>query len=228
MIPSSLDTELDDLPPEARWREWMGRIEAVVFASPKPVPRAVLATLVGRACNLDLLIADIRAELRGRPYDMVAVAGGYHHRTRQGFAAAIHASGVVASPRPGPSQADATVLMAIAYFQPITRAELGSIFGKDISRDLIARLKTADLIGAGPRSPLPGAPYTYVTTDTFLSTWGFDSLQDLPDMEKLQESGLLNKVNIHDRLPGLWGGEDGELPEVDEADGIDFEPLSPE
>lgn len=33
----ALDTELEDLPQELRWREWMGRIEAVIFASGKPV-----------------------------------------------------------------------------------------------------------------------------------------------------------------------------------------------
>jgi hypothetical protein len=56
--------------------------EAVIFASREPVSREVLARVVGPACNLDLLIDDIRAELRGRPYDLVPVAGGWHHRTR--------------------------------------------------------------------------------------------------------------------------------------------------
>jgi hypothetical protein len=43
----ALDTELEELPPELRWREWMGRIEAVIFASATPVPRADLARVVG-------------------------------------------------------------------------------------------------------------------------------------------------------------------------------------
>ena len=81
-----LDTELADLPPELRWREWMGRVEAVIFASPEPVTREVLARVVGRACNIDLIIDDIRDELRGRPYELVAVAGGWQHRTRKVFA----------------------------------------------------------------------------------------------------------------------------------------------
>ena len=32
-----LDLELEDLPAPARWREWMGRVEAVIFASAEPV-----------------------------------------------------------------------------------------------------------------------------------------------------------------------------------------------
>ena len=53
-----------ELPREARWRAWMGRVEAVIFASPTPVPRETLAALVGPECRLDALIADIQDELR--------------------------------------------------------------------------------------------------------------------------------------------------------------------
>ena len=50
------DRELADLPPELRWREWMGRVEAVIFAAAEPVTREVLARVVGKGCKLDLLI----------------------------------------------------------------------------------------------------------------------------------------------------------------------------
>src|SRR6516165_2032168 len=83
------DTDLVELPDELRWRQWMGRVEAVIFASATPVSREVLARVVGQDCNLDLIIDDIRAELAGRPYDLIAVAGGWQHRTRKGFSDAI-------------------------------------------------------------------------------------------------------------------------------------------
>jgi hypothetical protein len=71
-------------------------------------------------------------------------------------------------------------LTAIAYLQPVTRAALSRLAGKEISRDLIARLKWLDLIAAEPRAPEPGAPYAYVTTRNFLSVFGLASLRDLP------------------------------------------------
>ncbi len=43
-----LDRELGDLPPELRWREWMRRVEAVLFASASPVSRGDLARAVGQ------------------------------------------------------------------------------------------------------------------------------------------------------------------------------------
>ncbi|MBB6414297.1 chromosome segregation and condensation protein ScpB [Mesorhizobium sangaii] len=141
--PALLDTELDHLPLELRWREWMGRVEAVIFAANEPVTRSVLARVVGRNCNLELIIDDIRAELTGRPYELVAVAGGWQHRTKNAFGDVIHAAFGQQGGQGEKelSQSEALVLMCIAYFQPITRGELSSFFGKEVSRDLIGVLR---------------------------------------------------------------------------------------
>jgi segregation and condensation protein B len=88
--------------------------------------------------------------------------------------------------------------MAIAYFQPVTRGEISEMFGREISRDLIGSLRAAGLITAGPRSPQPGAPYAYVTTAVFLSEFGFESLRDLPDLERLEDAGLLSEASSDD------------------------------
>ena len=73
----SLDVELIDLPPAARWREWMLRVEAAIFASARPVPREALVRLVGEASvgstspALDLGYRGQRGESRpgARPMD---------------------------------------------------------------------------------------------------------------------------------------------------------------
>ena len=117
------------------------------------------------------------------------------------------------------SSADLAVLAAIAYLQPLTRGELTQAFGVEVNRDRIARLRGADLIAAGPRSPLPGAPPTYVTTPAFLALFGFSSLRDLPDVEAPQDAGLLDRAMLSGnplRIPGVPDDHD----EV-EADPID-------
>ena len=65
-----LDRELADLPPEQRWREWMRRIEAVLFASASPVPREDLARVVGQGASVDLLVEDLAADLDGRAFEL--------------------------------------------------------------------------------------------------------------------------------------------------------------
>lgn len=185
-----LDTELEDLPPELRWREWMGRIEAVIFASASPVSRADLARVVGQGASVDLLIEDIQAELTGRPYELVVIADGWLMRTRVRFADAIRTAADVNEQLVDLNEFEVAVLAAIAYHQPLTRDGLKDIFGKDISRDLIGRLRTQELIAIGPRSPRAGAPYTYVTTPQFLVVFGMTSLRDLPDREQLEDAGM--------------------------------------
>ena len=189
------DRELADLPPELRWREWMLRVEAVIFASAEPVGRETRARVVGKDCSVDLLVDDLQEELHGRPYEIVAVAGGWQHRSRSAYASAIRASQVpTRGAAPALSDFEAMVLMAIAYFQPITRGGLSKIFGRDVSRDTIASLRNANFLASGPRSPTPGAPYTYVTTKHFLSAFGMQTLRDLPDIEALEDAGLLSRT----------------------------------
>ena len=185
-----LDRELADLPPDMRWREWMRRIEAVLFASATPVPREDLTRVVGQGVSVDLLVEDLTADLEGRAFEISQVAGGWMFRTRPVYAPAIRAAADVGDQLLDLSEFDVAVLASIAYHQPITRDGLKGIFGKEISRDLIGRLHARDLIGTGPRSPRRGAPYTYVTTEQFLVAFSLTSLRDLPDREQLADAGL--------------------------------------
>jgi segregation and condensation protein B len=208
-----LDTDLLDLPPAARWREWMLRVEAAIFASAKPVPREALVRLVGQDCRFDDLIADLIHELRGRPYDLTLVAGGYALRTKTRFAPAIRA---VHPGRAGDAigeltKAETFALTAIAYLQPVTRGEISKLAGREISRDVIASLKRHGLIDGAIRAPQPGAPFAYVTTRKFLDAFGFASLRDLPDIDRLKS----------ERPPQAAEGEaelDGALGLFDEED----------
>jgi len=90
--------------------------------------------------------------------------------------------------------------MAVGYFQPVTRGELSKIFGKEVSRDVIGNIRGAGFIGSGPRSPTPGAPYTYVTTPHFLSAFGMDTLRDLPNIEALEDAGLLSRHMMQENV----------------------------
>lgn len=185
-----LDRDLADLPPDLRWREWLRRIEAVLFASANPVARDHLARVVGQGASVDLLIEDLAVDLEGRPYELAQVGAGWMLRTRPAYAPAIRAAADVGAQALNLSEFDLAVLAAIAFHQPISRDGLKDIFGKEISRDLIGRLATRDLIGTGPREPRRGAPYTFVTTETFLAAFGMTSLRDLPDFEQLDDAGL--------------------------------------
>jgi segregation and condensation protein B len=186
-----LDRELIDLPPELRWRKWMRRVEAVLFASASPVSREALGRVVGQAVSVDLLVEDLSADLTGRPYEIACVADAWMLRTRTAYAPVIRAAANVSDQALDLNEFDVAVLAAVAYHQPVTRDGLKDIFGKEISRDLIGRLHARKLIATGPRSPRRGAPYTFVTTQQFLVTFDLESLRDLPDREQLDDAGIV-------------------------------------
>ena len=110
-----LDRDLPDLPGGMRWRGWMMRAEAAIFASPRPLLRETLAGLVGDACRLEELIVDINDELRGCPYKIVFVAGGFQFRTRPRTLA-----GTIDGGLPSFTKLEMLALSAIPYQQPIT------------------------------------------------------------------------------------------------------------
>lgn len=92
--------------------------------------------------------------------------------------------------------------------------ELSRIAGREISRDVIASLKAHGLIAAGPRAPMPGAPYAYVTTKRFLEAFGLASLRDLPDIEKLEDAGVLQRSARNIELNGGFGIGDDDAVEL--------------
>lgn len=189
--PPIFDAELADMPADLRWREWMNRIEAVLFATPKPVEREALARVVGRDASIDLLIDDIREGLRGKPYDVLSIAGGWAFRTRTAYADAIAASAAISDRGTELTQNEAMVLVSIAYHQPVTRGGVSEILGREVSRDVIGVLRDKNMITAGPRSPTAGAPFTYVTTKGFLAYFNLNTLRDLPEIDALEDAGLL-------------------------------------
>ena len=138
----AFDTELSDLPQAARWREWMLRVEAAIFAATEPLPRDALARLVGPNCNLDDLLTDLTDELRARPYDLVCVAGGYQLRTKPRFADAIRAAnagGLRDAGLPELTPTELLAVTAIAYLQPATRAQISQLAGETSAATSSAR-----------------------------------------------------------------------------------------
>lgn len=85
---------------------------------------------------------------------------------------------VKAAPPQRLSRAALETLAVIAYRQPISRAEIESVRGVSVDHTVRALLEL-DLIRAVGRSELPGRPFLYGTTASFLERFGLRSLKDL-------------------------------------------------
>ena len=170
-------------PGEAGW----GKLVALAYA------RAALAAL---ECALDLLLDNLREDLRARPSNSSGQGRAALH-THPAFGPAVRAAFDIPADAKQLTKLEAGVLMAVAMFQPVTRGEITEMFGREISRDLIASLRDEGLIAAGPRSPKIGAPSTPTSRPrSFCSSSGSKSLREVPDLAALKDAGLLPASTI--------------------------------
>lgn len=75
-------------------------------------------------------------------------------------------------------------LTIIAYYQPATKAMVEQIRGVDSAYSVSALLNKKLIEDAG-RMNVPGRPILYRTTPDFLRTFGLNSLEELPPIEKV-------------------------------------------
>lgn len=136
------------------------------------------------------MIAGIRNKLRSEADELVAVAGGWHHRTCSHLAPMRRP---VRPTRPAqlvPSPPDQLRLATFADHKPVTRRDLERQLGRSVDFGTVGILRATGLVGPGPRSPRPGAPMTILTSDAYLEQFGLESLTDLPDLNRLRAMGL--------------------------------------
>lgn len=85
-------------------------------------------------------------------------------------------------PKLSASQLEA--LTIVAYYQPATKAMVEKLRGVDSGYSLAALLNKKLIEEAG-RLNVPGRPIQYKTTPDFLRTFGLESLEELPAIEKV-------------------------------------------
>jgi segregation and condensation protein B len=82
------------------------------------------------------------------------------------------------------SSSQLETLTIIAYYQPATKAMVEQIRGVDSSYSVSALLNKK-LIEESGRLNVPGRPILYRTTPDFLRTFGISSLEELPEIDKV-------------------------------------------
>ena len=89
-------------------------------------------------------------------------------------------------------------LTIIAYYQPATKAMVEQIRGVD-SAYSVSALLNKKLIEEAGRLNVPGRPILYKTTPDFLRTFGLQSLDELPEIEKVS-FGQVNEEILQEEI----------------------------
>ena len=100
------------------------------------------------------------------------------------------------------SKATIETLSIIAYHQPVTRSEIEEIRGVAFGTGTLEILLELNWVRPAGRKNVPGKPIQYVTTDDFLSHFNLQKLSDLPNIEELTSTGLIDSSNVDSSIFG--------------------------
>ncbi len=164
-------------------------IEALIFASDKPVEEVKLADRLPEGAEIVEVMADLKTSYEGRGVNLVRVGKAWAFRTAPDLAGSLV---IEREQRRKLSRAAVETLAVVAYHQPVTRSEIEEVRGVTQSKGTLDVLLEAGWIKPGRRRQTPGRPVTWVTTADFLDHFGLESLRDLPGGAELKAAGFLD------------------------------------
>jgi segregation and condensation protein B len=201
--------------PQARPEE-LRILEALLFAASEPLDQATLAKRMPEGVDVKAALAQLQADYATRGVNLIRVANKWTFRTAGDLAWLMSRESTETKKL---SRAAIEVLAIVAYHQPVTRAEIEEIRGVVTSKGTLDVLLETGWIKPRGRRKTPGRPLTFGTTDAFLTQFSLETLGDLPGLEELKGTGLLDS-----RLPtGFTVPSPSDDPTLRE----DEEPLEP-
>ena len=190
-------------------------IEALLFASAEPLSTKALherMSLAGyEGADVGTALLSLQKDYDGRGVNLIQFDGQWAFRSAADLSEAMTLEREESKKL---SRAAMETLAIIAYHQPVTRAEVENIRGVSTHRGTLDVLIEAGWVKPGRRRETPGRPLTWVTTPGFLDHFSIESLMDLPGMDDLKASGLLDRRPAIEAIPGsddtgdLFSGQD--------------------
>jgi segregation and condensation protein B len=204
-------------------------LEALLFASENPIPEKVIADRLPEGVDIQTLLGKLTAMYKNRGVNLVKAGKNWAFRTAPDVRAQLVVEKEMIRKL---SRAAVETLAIVAYHQPITRAEIEEIRGVSVSRGTLDVLLEASWIRPRGRRRTPGRPVTWGTTESFLDHFGLEGLDDLPGLDDLKASGLIDKRPAIQTLTtrgnvALMKDPDM-LEEVTNTGSVVWEPLDPD
>ncbi len=180
-------------------------VEATLFASETPMSVEALAAHLGGAELSEVRIAlrELAANYAPHGIHLVERAKRWHFETAPDLAHLLRREREQVRRL---SRAATEVLAIIAYHEPVSRAEIESIRGVQTAKGTLDVLLEAGWARVAGRREVPGRPVIYATTPEFLEHFGLDSRRDLPGIDELRATGLLDPVD--DAFDALMGPDE--------------------
>ncbi len=201
-------------------------IEALIFASDKPLTSAEITDLVNQAFGFmedKIEVEQIDASLEGivekynsefYPFEVRQSGGGWQFLTKKEYHKTVaQLNGEKFLKRL--SAAALETLAIVAYKQPVTKGEIEAIRGVSSDYAIQKLLEKELVVISGRNEKLPGHPLVYGTSKSFMDYFGINSPEDLPKIkevlaEQIVEPTVVNHTEFEEGQ-GLAVADNGEL-----------------
>ncbi len=184
-------------------------IEALIFASDKPLTSAELTEFVNNALGfiedratqeqVGSAIQAVREKYKSEFYsfEIVESGGGFQFLTKKEFHKTIaQLNGDKFLKRL--SVASLETLSIIAYKQPVTKTDIEVIRGVNCDYAVQKLLEKDLIVIAGRNEHAPGKPLIYATSKSFMDYFGINSPEDLPKIKEVLDQEIIEATKIED------------------------------
>ena len=168
-------------------------IEALIFSSSEPISYNDLKKTIVEIDLLDEILTSLKDKYSSSGINLNRINNTFAFRTSPEVSEYLNIEKIVPKPL---SRAATETLAIIAYHQPITRSEIENIRGVSLSRGTLDILLELGWVQPGKRKLTPGNPLTWKTSNAFLDHFGLGDINELPGIDDLKNSGLLEKDKV--------------------------------
>ena len=178
--------------------EQVRAVEALLFASSDPLDEKSMLDILPNGADIGKILDEINQIYLGRGVELKKVNNKWMFKTASDLSFIMQKEAKVQKKL---SKAGLETLSIIAYHQPVSRAEIEEIRGVSVSPGTIDTLLEVNWIKIKGRRKTPGNPITYGTTEEFLVHFDLENIKDLPGLDELKSTGLLDSNLPPDMFP---------------------------
>ena len=174
-------------------------VEAILFAAAEPLDTDTIESKLSKKINTVKILEKLQTIYSTRGINLVCISNKWSFRTAKNLSNLMSQQKSVEKKL---SKAAIETLAIIVYHQPVTRAEIEEIRGVAFGTNTLEILMELNWVKPGGRKDIPGKPIQYGTTDEFLNHFSLQKLSDLPTVEELGTSGLIDTSSVEANIFG--------------------------
>ena len=184
-------------------------IEALIFASDKPLTTIEITDLVNNAFSFmdeKVSLDQVETSLEGivekyksefYPFEVIQSGGGWQFLTKTEFHKTIaQLNGDKFLKKL--SAAAMETLSIVAYKQPVTKGQIEAIRGVSADYAIQKLLEKELIVISGRNETMPGHPLVYSTSKNFMDYFGINSPEDLPKIKEVLAEQLIEPTIVNE------------------------------